>query len=121
MDYIYELKDKLCTELEEIAKKQEMGAGDLELIHKLSDTIKNLDKIEMLESGHSNDYSRDYNRDYDRDSSYRRHRDSRGRYARNYSRHDATSDMVEMMESMMDSVSGKDREVLRRCMEQLGR
>ena len=51
MEYMYELKEKLCKELEEIARKGELGAGDLEIVHKLTDTIKNLDKIEMLEDG----------------------------------------------------------------------
>lgn len=51
MEYMHELKDKLCDELEEIARKGELGAGDLEIIHKLTDTIKNIDKIEMLEDG----------------------------------------------------------------------
>ena len=49
MEYMYELKEKLCDELEEIANKGELGAGDLEIIHKLTDTIKNIDKIGMLE------------------------------------------------------------------------
>ena len=40
MEYMYELKDKLCKELDEIARKPEMGAGDLEIIHKLTDTIR---------------------------------------------------------------------------------
>ena len=53
MDYMHELKEKLCDELEEIANKGELGAGDLEIIHKLTDTIKNLDKIGMLEDGYS--------------------------------------------------------------------
>ena len=48
MEYMHELKDKLCDELEEIARKGELGAGDLEIIHKLTDTIKNIDKIEMM-------------------------------------------------------------------------
>ena len=47
--YMHELKEKLCEELEEIARKPEMSAGDLEAAHKLTDTIKNIDKIEMLE------------------------------------------------------------------------
>ena len=47
--YMHELKEKLCEELKEIARKGELGAGDLEIVHKLTDTIKNLDKIEMLE------------------------------------------------------------------------
>ena len=47
MNYLHELKDKLCEELEEVARK-DLGAGDLELIHKLTDTIKNIEKIEKL-------------------------------------------------------------------------
>ena len=46
--YMHELKEKLCEELEEIARKPEMSAGDLEAAHKLTDTIKNIDKIEMM-------------------------------------------------------------------------
>ena len=33
--YMHELKEKLCEELEEIARKPEMSAGDLEAAHKL--------------------------------------------------------------------------------------
>lgn len=50
MKYLHELKEKLCEELQEIAEKQDMSAGDLEAAHKLTDTIKNIDKIEMLEA-----------------------------------------------------------------------
>ena len=45
MKALYELKDKLQDELDEIARKPEMSAGDLETVHKLTDTIKNIDKI----------------------------------------------------------------------------
>ena len=48
---LYDLKDMLCAELDEIGKKGEMSAGDLETVHKLTDTIKNIDKITMLEDG----------------------------------------------------------------------
>ena len=47
--YMHELKEKLCEELEEIARKPEMSAGDLEAAHKLTDTIKNIDKRETPE------------------------------------------------------------------------
>lgn len=50
MKYLHELKEKLCEELQEIAEKQDLSAGDLEAVHKLTDTIKNIDKIEMLEA-----------------------------------------------------------------------
>ncbi len=42
MKTLEDLHYKLCDELDEIAKKKELGAGDLEIIHKLTDTIKNI-------------------------------------------------------------------------------
>ena len=125
MEYMYELKEKLCRELEEVARKPEMGAGDLELIHKLTDTIKNIDKIDALEDG---GYSRDGDWEmegrgrYNRGSSYARRRDSRGRYTsdRRYSRDDAKTHMIEQMEQMMNgSQNEREREIIRRAMEQL--
>ena len=130
MEYMYELKEKLCKELDEIARKPEMGAGDLEIIHKLTDTIKNLDKIEMLEDGgysQAGDWEIE-GRAYNRGNSYaRRKRDSMGRYSRDgrmmrggYSRHDAKESMMEQMEMLMDQAgSEKEREAIRRCMNQL--
>ena len=53
---LYDIRDKLCAELDEIAKKPDLGAGDLDILHKLTGTIKNIDKIDMLEDG---GYSRD--------------------------------------------------------------
>lgn len=132
MEYMYELKEKLCRELEEVARKPEMGAGDLELIHKLTDTIKNIDKIDALED---DGYSRDgdwemegrgnYSRNggaYNRGSSYARRRDSRGRYTsdRRYSRDDAKTHMIEQMEQLMNGTQNeREREIIRRAMEQL--
>ena len=125
MEYMYELKEKLCRELGEVARKPEMGAGDLELIHKLTDTIKNIDKIDALEDG---GYSRDGDWEmegrgrYNRGSSYARRRDSRGRYTsdRRYSRDDAKTHMMEQMEQMMNGTQNeREREIIRRAMEQL--
>ncbi len=49
------LKDKLCEEIEKLSKN-ELTASSLETIHKLTDTVKNLDKIMLLEeeSGEGN-------------------------------------------------------------------
>ena len=129
MDYMHDLKEKLCDELEEIARKGELGAGDLEIVHKLTDTIKNLDKIEMLEDGYSQagDWEIE-GRAYNRGNSYRgRKRDSMGRYSREgnysrrmYSRGDAKEHMMEQMEALMDQAgSEREREAIRRCMGQL--
>ena len=45
------LRNTLCNELEEFANKGELNTGDLDVIHKLTDTIKNTYKIEMYEDG----------------------------------------------------------------------
>lgn len=120
------LKEKLWEELDEIARKPEMGAGDLELVHKLTDTIKNIDKICYLEDeeGYSSanrgqhyvrgHYSRDGMRGDMRDG-YSSRRDSRGRY----SRADGRSAMMEHLEAALDSANEQDREDIRRFMRKL--
>lgn len=88
MDKLYEM---LCKEVEEIAKKGELSAGDLDTVHKLTDTMKNIDKIEMLEEGNysqGNGYAQngggwEAQGNYDRGNSYRRNY-SQGRYSRRY-------------------------------------
>lgn len=128
----YDLKDMLCMEVDEIAKKQEMSAGDLDAVHKLTDTIKNIDKILMLEEdgGYSRggDWEADMRGSYNRGASYR-HRDSMGRYARNgddysrrrgYSRHEAREEMMDQLEELMSTAqSDKERDAIRRCMTQI--
>ena len=137
MEYMHELKEKLCDELEEIARKGEFSAGDLEAVHKLTDTIKNLDKIEMLEDGgysQAGDWGIE-GRAYNRGNSYaRRKRDSMGRYSRDgrmmrggyrdgrmYSRAEAKDEIMEKIEDMMDGADPKEKEILRRAMDQLGK
>lgn len=139
MEKLYDIKDKLCEELEEYARKQDLGAGDLEVLHKLTDTIKNIDKICMLEEegGYSGDGEK-----YDGGASYanrgkhwvRGHyssaggrggnnmrRNSRGRYGRTggYSRDDGRSEMLEHLEMAIESANDQDRETIQRFMRQL--
>ena len=49
MEYIEKLKKKACKELEEYAERPKLSMQDWEVIHMLTDTEKNLDKIEMFE------------------------------------------------------------------------
>lgn len=115
------IREQLCGELDEIARKGELGSGDLELVHKLTDTIKNIDKICMLEDdGHSRagEWEADMRGTYGRGSSYA----NRGRhYVRgHYSRADARERMREQLSGMMrDTDDEPTREALRRCMSQL--
>ena len=105
MQYMHDLKDLLCAELEDYAEKGKksgkMSMGDLESIHKLTDTVKNILKIDLMESdeGYSEDghymgegriYGTSYESGYSErgGSSYARgrgryaKRDSMGRYSR---------------------------------------
>lgn len=116
MHYMHDLKDLLCAELEDYAEKGKksgkMSMGDLDSIHKLTDTVKNILKIDMLEgeTGYSEDGAymgegRIYGTSYDDGMrrgvgySYARgrgryaKRDSMGRYSRDdgYMRRDGRS------------------------------
>lgn len=126
---MYDLRNMLCDELDELARKGELGAGDLEIAHKLTDTIKNIDKIEMLEDdGYSRDggYSRRYSRDgdwqsdmrgaYDRDMSNAR----RGtHYVRgHYSRDGGVDNMKRQLQEMLDNADDESiRRAIQRCMD----
>lgn len=118
MKTLYDLKDMLCAELDEIGKKGEMSAGDLETVHKLTDTIKNIDKIVMLEDdGYSRDgdWSANMRGNYGRGSSYAR----RGsHYVRgHYSMDDGRDSLISRMEDIMRGADSKDREVIQRCID----
>lgn len=58
MHKLYMLRDTLCEELEEVAKKGSISTSDLDTIDKLAHSIKNLDKILMGE-GSYNSYGYD--------------------------------------------------------------
>lgn len=105
---MHKIKEKLMDELYEVEDKMKkaaggkVSAGDLEYIHKLTDTIKNIDKIEMLEGdeGYSEESNwmadgRMYGTSYDDGMSYARgrnaKRDSMGRYSRDMMHHDDMS------------------------------
>ena len=154
MHYMHDLKDLLCAELEDYAEKGKksgkMSMGDLDSIHKLTDTVKNILKIDMLEgeTGYSEDGAymgegRIYGTSYDDEMrrgggySYARgrgryaKRDSMGRYSRDdgymrrdggYSREDGKAYMIDQLEDMMeDAENPAEKEALRRCMDALKR
>lgn len=139
MKALYDLKEKLHAELEEIARKPEMGAGDLELAHKLTDTIKNIDKICMLEeeSGYSHDgnwsaegtYGRGssyanrgqhyvrghYSRDGGMDRGYSSRRDGRGRYSRDNGR----EEMMKYVRMAIETAPDEYREEMQRFLREI--
>jgi hypothetical protein len=118
MEYMHELKDMLCEELEQIAEKGELTAGSLDTIDKLTHSIKSIATIMAMEgSDYSYDYGGNMGGSY-RDGNYAR-RDSRGRYSRRgsyarngmrggYSRDDEMDKMVAKLEKMMDEASDQN-------------
>ena len=94
MEYLEKIKKMLCRELEKFSMKTDLTVSDLEKIHKLTDTVKNLDKIKLLseeEEGYSEarGIRGDYRYSYDDDMMYSERRgrgrnakrDSMGRYS----------------------------------------
>ena len=144
MEYIEKIKKMLCKELDEYAMKGKISGSDLDMIWKLTDTVKNLDKIEMLEDGNSYDgYSemREYpnmgGSSYARGRGRYAKRDSMGRYSsddrtsyddysearmdRRYSRDDAKDHMMNKLGEMMTSADEEQREILKDAMRKIER
>ena len=124
MNAYYDLKDMLCDELQEFAKKGELSAGDLQAVDLLTHSIKSLVTIiAMEEGGYSHDgYEGGSSYGYDRGYSGRRYsnRDNMGRFtSRRYSRDEAKDEVIRHMEKLMGDMSGKDREVVQDAVNQL--
>ena len=84
MKSMHELKDMLCEELEMIAKKGNVSHTDLENVYKLTESIKNIMKIDEMDEGGASSRSygryRSYgDREYN-DSSYDGNWMARGSY-----------------------------------------
>lgn len=102
MHELYELKEMLCKELEEMGGKGELTGGSLSTIDTLAHALKNVNKIiedKEDEDGYSGRYyDGSYNRSYARGRTNAR-RDSMGRYSRDgYSR--AAGDMADRVRSL---------------------
>lgn len=120
MHKMEELKEMLCEELDKITKKGELSAGSLDVVDKLTHSIKSIDTIMAMEdAGYSNEsgysYARGRGRNARRDSmgrysrdmmdgSYERDNNRGGRsnnsYARGYSRDDAMEELVDQLREM---------------------
>lgn len=127
MKYLEDLRESTCKELERFAKSGEITTSNLDKIHKLTDIIKNIDKIEMLEDdGYSEDWM---GRGELYGTSYRGRRgnvkrDSMGRYSRDdrdYSREDAKEHMLDKLGEMMGDADPNEREALKRAMREIER
>lgn len=124
MKHLEDLRDTLCRELDEIAEKDKLSAGDLDTVDKLAHTIKNLDKV-MMGEGYSSagDWYAMGNYGerpgYPDSVSYRgRKRDSMGRYSRADAKEDIADKLRHMMDDAPDSRTREALDKALRCMEE---
>lgn len=121
MEYMYELKEMLCEELEDIAENGELTAGSLDTIDKLTHSIKSIATIMAMEdAGYSREYVSKYDGGSYRGGSYAQRRDSMGRYSRRggsyarggrrggYSRDGEHDKMIEKLERMMEQATDQN-------------
>ena len=111
MNELYELKDKLVEELENLNRK-ELTNSNLDMIDKLAHAAKNICKIIESDDG---EYSQRYSRYYpmDRGMSYARKRDSMGRYSRH-------GDFREQLEEMIrDAPDDNVRQQMQNILNQM--
>lgn len=142
MQKMEELRDMLCEELEKITKKGELSTGSLDVVDKLTHSIKSIDTIMAMEdAGYSNDsgysYARGRGRNARRDSMGRYSRESMdergnsyersgrsmnrgGSYERGYSREDAKEELaMELKEIKMDTKDPEVSQMIHRWIKQL--
>lgn len=130
-----QIKDMLCDELEEIAKKKELTTNSLDVIYKSVDVLKDISTINAMEQeyGYSNDgYSQGYfgrtpyymYDDIPHDGHSYARRDSRGRYSsEGYSRNDGYSGDTkdELQRLMSNAQNDREREAIRKALDSMNR
>lgn len=126
MHKMFELKDTLCAELDEFAKKEKLTTEDLNTIDKLTHSIKSIETIIAMK-GNSNEYGPNYG--------YSRNMDNAGRYSRDanmngtynygmsypirdysYDNHNVMNELRAMLDS---ATSEKERSAISRCIESM--
>ena len=134
MNAIYDLRDMLCDELEQVMTKN--TNMNLDQIDKLTHALKSVETIiAMKEGGYSTTVHRDgYNdNSYYSGNSYRNGRYGGMRYNENYnsyrmsngrnsgySRHDGKEDMIANLHDMLnDATSTKEKDAIHQCIEKL--
>lgn len=135
MKLLHDICDRMEDELRLLDKKEELSEMDVDLMGKMVDILKDITTIEAMKNperyGWSGDYDDGYSmatyrmprisRDMD-DGSYRRGRDSMGRYTSyddGYSRH-SKEEMINNLKIMMDNArTPQERESYRATIEQM--
>lgn len=144
-----QIKDMLCDELEEIAKKKELTSSSLDVLDKGIDILKDIKTIESMEMEYpSEGYSQDgYSQggywgrmpvyafddgmnagnSYSRGRGANARRDSMGRYSSDgrsydYSRDGYSGDTKEELQRLMNNAQNdREREAIRKALDSMNR
>ena len=144
-----QIKEMLCDELEQIAKKKELTSNSLDVLDKGIDIIKDIATIKAMEQEYPDEgYSRDgysqgyFNRmpyymyddgmvhdgnSYARGRGANAKRDSMGRYSSDgrsydYSREGYSGDTREELQRIMNSAQNeREREAIRKALDNMNR
>ena len=136
MHKLEELREILMEELDECVKKDELSTSSLDVIDKLTHSIKSIDTILAMEEA---GYSYEDNHSYARGRGKYAKRDSMGRYSRNsyndgsydryysrrgsydgYSREDAKDELMnELRELQMDAQDEASKQMIKQWMKQV--
>lgn len=132
-----QIRDMLCDELEEIAKKKELTTNSLDVIYRSVDVLKDISTIKAMEQEYpSEGYSRDgYSQGYYGRMPYymydempheghsygNTHRDSMGRYSSDgYSRNGYSGDTREELNRLMNTAQNeREREAIRKALDSM--
>lgn len=130
MDKMIEIRDMLCDELEKFAEHGEINASALEMVDKLTHSIKSIDTI-LAMGGYSKD-----DMSYERGGSYARGRNSyeRGGSRRSYERGNSRRDgrsyrgysmaehkdrIIEQLEDMMEDADAGTKAAIKKAIHSL--
>lgn len=136
MKELHNLDNKAYDAIKELLRRGDLKPSDWELANYITGTMKNIGKIMGSEGGYSKDgyssagtWRANMEGDYSNGSSYRRRRDSMGRYSSDgngYSQDDGYTrnsyhgdDTMEILQEMMRKADPKEKEVIRRCIEEM--
>jgi len=121
MHKMMEIRDMLCDELEKFAEHGEMNASALEMVDKLTHSIKSIDTI-LAMNGYSEDgrsYERGNSRRYD-GGGYERGNSRRSvRSYRGYSMADHKEKVIEQLEEMMQDADAGTKAAIKKAIHSL--
>lgn len=121
MHKMMEIRDMLCDELEKFAEHGEMNASALEMVDKLTHSIKSIDTI-LAMNGYSEDgrsYERGNSRRYDGGGYERGNSRRSGRSYRGYSMADHKEKVIEQLEDMIQDADAGTKAAIKKAIHSL--